>query len=328
MLGYRTRLSAKIFASGDLLKRNAIGKLSETPASNEILNFFRITTRRRLEKRVSLTLCSRTGLFNKHIFKGISLSGGQKQRLNICRAIYCNTEIQIFDDPLSALDAHVGKTVFQRVLQNSPQGKTRILVTHALHFLPYVDYVFVMLDGRIVERGAYAELIANNGAFSKFVQEFGNDENENEDKGEAPPANVTESQGNEKRQKTAAAGAALMQAEERNTGAVSGAVYAAYFRAGRGGIVLPLLFLSLVMMQASSVMSSYWLVYWQDRSFNIPQGAYVCHSPIFIHMNVTYDCLDGNICWTWSVSSFLFLFERIHVRGLEFLRLKDATVRI
>ncbi|EEB98739.1 hypothetical protein MPER_01703, partial [Moniliophthora perniciosa FA553] len=91
--------------------------------------------------------------------KGISLSGGQKQRLNICRAIYCDTDIQIFDDPLSALDAHVGKAVFQNVLLNAPAGKTRILVTHALHFLPQVDYIYVVADGRIVERGTYNELM-------------------------------------------------------------------------------------------------------------------------------------------------------------------------
>lgn len=205
--------------------------------------------------------------------KGISLSGGQKQRLNICRTIYCDTDIQIFDDPLSALDAHVGKAVFQRVLQNSPKGKTRILVTHALHFLPYVDYVYVMLDGRIVEQGPYAELIANNGAFAKFIQEFGHDDNE--DKGESLEEVSAADQEDGKRQKAAVAGAGLMQVEERNTGAVSGAVYAAYFRAGRGGVVVPLLLLGLVMMQASSVMSSYWLVYWQHDSFNIPQGAYM-----------------------------------------------------
>lgn len=191
------------------------------------------------------------------------MSGGQKQRLNICRTIYCDTEIQIFDDPLSALDAHVGKAVFQRVLQNSQAGKTRILVTHALHFLPHVDYVYVMLDGRIVERGQYSELIANGGAFAKFVQEFGN--NEHEKKGEMSLDDSSTTEGDGKRQKTDAPGAALMQTEERNTGAVSGAVYAAYFRAGRGRVVIPLLLISLVVMQASSVMSSYWLVYWQDE---------------------------------------------------------------
>jgi ABC-type multidrug transport system ATPase subunit len=189
--------------------------------------------------------------------KGISLSGGQKQRLNICRAIYCDTEIQIFDDPLSALDAHVGKAVFQNVLQNNPQGRTRILVTHALHFLPLVDYIYVMFEGRVVERGTYAELMASNGAFSRFVLEFGSKEEQ-----ELSEEMALEKPGEQEKKvrKQMGPGAQLMQAEERNTGAVSGAVYGAYFKAGNGKVVLPLLFIALLLMQGTSVMSSYWCV--------------------------------------------------------------------
>ena len=102
--------------------------------------------------------------------QGISLSGGQKQRINICRAIYVNADIQIFDDPLSALDAHVGKSVFNNVFLTASAGKTRILVTHALHFLPQVDYIFTVVDGKIAERGTYSELLTREGAFAKFVR--------------------------------------------------------------------------------------------------------------------------------------------------------------
>jgi ABC-type multidrug transport system ATPase subunit len=146
--------------------------------------------------------------------QGISLSGGQKQRLNICRALYCDADIQIFDDPLSALDAHVGKAVFHNVFQNALQGKTRVLVTHALHFLPQVDYIITMLDGRIVERGTYKELVENNGPFAKFMAEFGAKEEADQGGEEAPKE--------EKRKKAMVRGA-IMQTEERNTGAVSNA---------------------------------------------------------------------------------------------------------
>ena len=88
--------------------------------------------------------------------QGISLSGGQKQRINICRAIYVGADIQIFDDPISALDAHVGKHVFQNVFLNAEPGKTRVLVTHALHVLDKTDYIYVMDEGAIVEQGTYA----------------------------------------------------------------------------------------------------------------------------------------------------------------------------
>lgn len=209
-------------------------------------------------------------------FKGISLSGGQKQRLNICRSIYCNTDIQIFDDPLSALDAHVGKAVFQNVLQTSLQGKTRVLVTHALHFLPYVDYVYVMFEGRIVERGTYAELLSNNGAFAKFVQEFGSAEDE-EKLGEA----IDEVDPTEKKARVPATrGAVLMQGEERVTGAVSGAVYGAYFNAGKGKIVFPMLLAAVVLMQGSTVMSSYWFAFNLNLLHVKVTNVYVCQARV------------------------------------------------
>lgn len=194
--------------------------------------------------------------------QGISLSGGQKQRINICRAIYVDADIQIFDDPLSALDAHVGKSVFTNVFLNATAGKTRILVTHALHFLPQVDYIYTVVDGRVAERGTYAELLAReNGAFARFAKEFGAKE-EQEEKEEA----VEEAEPDEKAKKKKAVGnSPLMQAEERNTGAVSNTVYKAYLKAGKGGILIPSLILSLVFLQGAQVMSSYWLVYWQEE---------------------------------------------------------------
>ncbi|KAF5382133.1 hypothetical protein D9615_004305 [Tricholomella constricta] len=216
--------------------------------------------------------------------KGISLSGGQKQRMNICRAIYCDTEIQVFDDPLSALDAHVGKAVFQNVLQNSLSGKTRILVTHALHFLPQVDYIYTIVEGRIAERGTYTELMSGHGEFAKFVTEFGAKEEEEEVEAEKEEDEIeavataggkeTEPKG-EGPIKKATMGAALMQVEERNTGAIAWDVYKEYSRAGKGKVVLPLLFFSLVLIQGATVMASYWLVYWQERKWRQPEGFYM-----------------------------------------------------
>lgn len=240
--------------------------------------------------------------------KGISLSGGQKQRLNICRAIYCNSDILIFDDPLSALDAHVGRAVFQRVLLSSEQMKTRVLVTHALHFLPQVDYIYVMVDGKIIEKGTYADLVARGGTLARFMQDYGNNEN-NEEKGESAEDAATEV----KKQRTSGPGAAIMQAEERVTGAVSGQVYATYIKAGRGQVVVPLLIICLVLMQGSSVMSSYWLVYWQNRSFNIPQGAYMA---IYAGLGVSqafWTFLSGAMFASLSY----FASKRLHQAAIE-----------
>jgi ATP-binding cassette, subfamily C (CFTR/MRP), member 1 len=89
--------------------------------------------------------------------KGINLSGGQKQRVSVARAVYSGAEVFIFDDPLSAVDSHVGKHIFDNVIGESGmlKGKTRFLITHAISFLPKVDEIFVMVNGEISESGSY-----------------------------------------------------------------------------------------------------------------------------------------------------------------------------
>ncbi|KAF9234112.1 ABC protein [Melanogaster broomeanus] len=92
--------------------------------------------------------------------KGINLSGGQKQRVNIARALYADPDIVVFDDPLSAVDAHVGKALFEQAIIGTlrNRGVTVVLVTHAIHFLPQVDYIYTMNNGGITESGTYTEL--------------------------------------------------------------------------------------------------------------------------------------------------------------------------
>jgi len=198
--------------------------------------------------------------------KGISLSGGQKQRISICRLIYSDADIQIFDDPLSALDANVGKKVFENVMKEGLKGRTRVLVTHALHFLSMVDYVYVLEEGKLREQGKFEELMANGDAFAKFVQEFGSGQDKKEEEEEEEVANEKDEEAS---QRNAIGGKAMMQTEERNTGAVTWKVYKAYIRAARGKIVLPFLFFSLFLMQTSNIVGSYWLVWWQEGSVTV-----------------------------------------------------------
>ncbi|KAM6504240.1 ATP-binding cassette transporter YOR1 [Amanita muscaria] len=203
--------------------------------------------------------------------RGISLSGGQKQRINVCRTLYCDTDVQIFDDPLSALDAHVGSAVFHNVLQKANTGKTRILVTHALHFLSQVDYIYVVANGSVAEHGTYADLMATeNGEFARFMNEFATKEGEK--KAENKPARAVEK---DLETKNAKRGAALMQEEERNIGAIPWSVYKIYLSAGKGVAVVPVIFFSLALMQGVNVMASYWLVYWQEDTFHRPNGFYM-----------------------------------------------------
>ena len=163
----------------------------------------------------------------------------------------------------------MGKAVFQNVFLNGSPGKTRILVTHTLHFLSQVNYIYTVVEGRIAERGTYGELSKNSGEFSRFIAQFGSqtEVDGKDEKDKDIDQTVDSDLDDEKRRsgKKATLGPALMQAEERNTGAVVWSVYREYLSAGRSNVVLALVFLSLVLMQTTTVTSSYW---YADESFD------------------------------------------------------------
>uniref|UniRef100_A0A0P5T3X6 ABC-type glutathione-S-conjugate transporter n=1 Tax=Daphnia magna TaxID=35525 RepID=A0A0P5T3X6_9CRUS len=115
--------------------------------------------------------------------KGINLSGGQKQRVSLARSVFSDMDVYLLDDPLSAVDSHVGKHIFDEVI--GPKGllksKTRLLVTHGITFLPQVDQIVVLKDGEVSEIGSYKELLAQKGAFAEFLLQHLEDEGTDED---------------------------------------------------------------------------------------------------------------------------------------------------
>ncbi|CAJ0605474.1 unnamed protein product [Cylicocyclus nassatus] len=125
--------------------------------------------------------------------KGINLSGGQKARISLARAVYQDFDVYLLDDPLSAVDAHVGRHIYENVL--GPNGllrdKTRILVTHRLSYVKSADEIVVLGDGRIVENGRYNELMKQHGVFCKFVDEY-NSKSEEEEGEETESAGTAE----------------------------------------------------------------------------------------------------------------------------------------
>ena len=80
--------------------------------------------------------------------RGISLSGGQKARVNLARALYVDADIYLLDDPLSAVDTHVGRHLFDQSIVNFLNKKIRILVTHQLQYLKDVDKIMILKNVR------------------------------------------------------------------------------------------------------------------------------------------------------------------------------------
>ncbi|NWV28367.1 MRP1 protein, partial [Origma solitaria] len=106
--------------------------------------------------------------------RGVNISGGQKQRVSLARAVYSNADLYLLDDPLSAVDVHVGKHLFEKLIGPSGllKSKTRILVTHNLTLLPHTDLIIVIEEGKISQMGTYQELISKRANFAELVQIF------------------------------------------------------------------------------------------------------------------------------------------------------------
>ena len=105
--------------------------------------------------------------------KGLNLSGGQKQRISIARAVYADTDIVLIDDSLSALDSHVGKSIFNNVFMDRfvNRGKTVIMVTHVLEYLDKADNIIFIENGEIICQGKYQYLKENEPDFKIFISE-------------------------------------------------------------------------------------------------------------------------------------------------------------
>ncbi|CAH1766912.1 14810_t:CDS:10, partial [Entrophospora sp. SA101] len=174
--------------------------------------------------------------------KGINLSGGQKQRINIARAVYFDADIILLDDPLSAVDAHVGKSLFANCIQGALANKTRILVTHHLHILANVDYVIVMKDGEIVEQGTYDELMKASKNFAQLIEEYGEADEEE---------------------------------KERSTGTVDYTIYVSYLQASGGIILVPFIILLLILQQGTNIGNNLWLSFWTSQTFDISTSVYM-----------------------------------------------------
>ncbi|KAI8612179.1 P-loop containing nucleoside triphosphate hydrolase protein [Chytriomyces sp. MP71] len=164
--------------------------------------------------------------------KGINLSGGQKARIALARTIATNPDVFVLDDPLSALDAHVSKAIFEEAIKgDAMKGKTVFLATHLLHVLPSVDQVIVMEKGKIVQNGGFQELMQNEqGRLADIMKDYHLDGEDDED-----------AVSTKKKQKAIDMDAKedKSEAEDRQTGAVSNSTYFSFAKAiGYGYVFL------------------------------------------------------------------------------------------
>ncbi|XP_015455416.1 multidrug resistance-associated protein 5 isoform X1 [Pteropus alecto] len=203
--------------------------------------------------------------------RGANLSGGQRQRISLARALYSDRDIYILDDPLSALDAHVGNHIFNSAIQKHLKSKTVLFVTHQLQYLADCDEVIFMKEGCITERGTHEELMNLNGDYATIFnnlllgetppveinskKETSGSQKKSQDKGPKP--------GSVKKEKAVKPEEGqLVQVEEKGQGSVPWSVYGVYIQAA-GGPLAFLFIISLFMLNVgSTAFSNWWLSYW------------------------------------------------------------------
>ena len=203
--------------------------------------------------------------------RGITVSGGQKQRLNIARAIYFDADLVLMDDPLSAVDAHVGRHIFDHAIMGLLKNKSRILATHQLWVLNRCDRIIWLEDGKIQAIDTFQNLMRDHGGFQLLMETTAVEEKQEE----VEHVNEDEIEGEKKMMKKKHKAPALMQAEERAVKSVPWSVYADYVRASGSLFNAPLVLGLLIASQVANISTSLWLSWWTSDKFGYPKGLYI-----------------------------------------------------
>lgn len=201
--------------------------------------------------------------------KGVQISGGQKARVSCARVVYEKPDIAILDDPLSAVDVHVGAHLFEECIKKSLAGSTVILVTHQLSHVRDVDHVILMNDGEISEQGSYNELMEKNGELARLMKSYVGDENKKNEKAEVKEKENKAGTINNQPVKQG-----RMLEEERASGSVSFDVYINYLKALGGVLVVMGVLILSLLTQGSRIGSDLWLVSWSNDEFNLDYSQY------------------------------------------------------
>ena len=244
--------------------------------------------------------------------RGTNLSGGQRQRINVARAMYSKTPIVVLDDPFSAVDAHVGEHMFAHVARAmADSGRTVLLVTNQLHFVPDADYCAVLKKGRIVEQGHVSRLIdLEGGVLKKMLSKQSSSKTSNVSVTDAERLESVNAREKMKSAKDVAfhptpekdeeyrLKGALIKAEEREAGNIGFDTYWKYIRAGGAYLLLFVIFFQ-GSRTAMRVMGGIWLSWWSDAT-----NAHGFTHGVYLGAYIAFPL--GEVLFT-AIASFLFV---------------------
>ncbi|XP_056882196.1 ATP-binding cassette sub-family C member 4-like [Takifugu flavidus] len=206
--------------------------------------------------------------------RGATLSGGQKARVNLARAVYRDADIYLLDDPLSAVDAEVGRHLFEECICGVLKNKRRILVTHQLQYLKAADQILVLMEGHMVAKGTYAELQQSGVDFTSLLKK--------EEEEEQHPSHDSHSRIRTLSQNSVVSRSSSLHSvkdgehlpaetvqtvpeESRAEGNIGLKLYLQYLRSGANVVVLLVVLLFNIVAQLAYIMQDWWLAHWADN---------------------------------------------------------------
>ncbi|CAG2110175.1 unnamed protein product [Medioppia subpectinata] len=218
--------------------------------------------------------------------RGVSLSGGQKARITLARALYHEADVYLLDDPLSAVDAHVAKHLFQnsylttdcyiRCAMEYLKDKARILVTHQIQFLREAHKILVLNEGKCVAFGTYEELMESGVNFMQYLSDTKPHDPKTDQLAEyrrmqrsvsftpslASSIAGSEVSHEEIRDVIAEEDEPKLKGETKMIGSIDSSIYWDYMKAGAGCFLIFVTLSSIVVSQVLYQGSDFWLTIW------------------------------------------------------------------
>ncbi|KAG5877618.1 hypothetical protein JTB14_015566 [Gonioctena quinquepunctata] len=282
--------------------------------------------------------------------KGASLSGGQKARVNLARAVYRDRDIYLLDDPLSAVDIHVAKVLYEQCINGFLAHKTRILVTHQVHCLKNADHIVIMNEGSIEQGGTFNDLARSDNLFAKLLTEEPEDDDEEEreiqytrsisitsfNSTKSGKSNMSDAKFDEKDGTKEVTREQLQ--EETSAGKIDGSLFLKYFLSGMTYFHISIIFLLLFFCQAATNSIDWFISFWtsieeyrnitlsEEDMKKVPSVNWSTEMCIYIYGTVLTFLLIGTLAR--STTFYKFLMEcSISLHGMLFNGVIHAPMR-
>lgn len=269
--------------------------------------------------------------------RGVSLSGGQRARINLARAVYKQADIYLLDDPLSAVDTHVGRHLFRKCIKDYLREKTCILITHQIQYLSGVDQIILMDKGNVLTEGSYQELQKSNLDFTRMLGSPATETtiascNENISKNtsnnnhrivysrqvsiQSTASSIGDIQFSESQEQP------VEESETRASGNIPKSVYSSYFLAGGSGYKIFFFFVVCIFTQALASGGDFWMTYWVNLE------EHVFYTAKTVSSSKSTSNPSTKLLW-WSISRktcfvilgilTLFMIVAIIIRSITFI---------